>query len=1204
MSLQFSANGPVFPSQLVNALLAGDVVFLCGAGVSAPQLPGFGGLVESCFADLNVQMSPSEKQAFDDYRYEEVLGSLSRRIVDPTLMIKSIAKLLQPPVDLDLDNHRTILRLSRNMENQPTIVTTNFDTLIEKALLDSVEAGSIRAHSFAGQDLPVPGSAGFDGIIHLHGRIADEDLDLEETSLVVTSANYGDAYMRSGWASRFLFDLCRSKTIVLVGYSAGDAPFRYFLNVLEADRERFPDLRPVYAFDAVNDRNEDDVRWSTLAVEPLPYEYVQDPETGQKKSHAAMWQDLGKLADLVERPRSTRRAWAQEVLTKEYDATSQEELGQVKWLFASQSDLWGLAIKTIVDPKWFGFFEKHRLWSNEDAAWVVAGWVALDLQSADRFRFAVSWLVKVGSPFSAEIDRRILQAKDLPILWLRAWRLLAKSSPKGQDRDLHVYSTMDRLRGPFVLNMDIQDAIGFLTPELTIEPNRGYFYGEPSPETPRKMSDLAWFNFSVPDRGGMSELIDAVLEAQQPTMTLSMASQNLERFVREAIDAEQIDDDHDSTSYSVPSVEAHDQNKHRDGPVFLIELIVRLIPTASKDDRDAVRSMAKMWNRLAGTLGQRLWLHTLRMPDLFSSDEAMAGLEMLSLDVFWTIRREIPLLLLDRSGDAEPEVIARIETRILSEASKYYERFKIEDGQVDWREHARDTAVWLRLKMLLQAEVISDAGRAELAAILERRDYLDREVKDQDFFGSYSYGVRSVVGDAQPILDAPDEQRLEVAQKAFESQDIDKREGWRAYCYADPRGASDTLKKAPFNDANSLLWRDFINSLSSPNKELDAPTRELIISTFQILGAAPSKFFALIIRQLTDLYTRAPRDELPNHEHWWSRLFTVSVAFDEEPLDGNRKLYDAAINSPAGRLTEAALIDIQNCKKSGTDIPPWLINSIETASKAKGRQGAMARAVLIRNLGFVLHINKLEISPALTVALSGGSLEAIGLRSVLVSQNHISSKVSKAFSALIILGLKELGGNRSDAIAAAANILSPAISIIRGEASPDDWGLSLDDATDILRCGSPELREGAADVLAQWIETIEGGPAQAWRTAIGPLLDQIWPRERVLRESNLTRHFTKLAVNSGDAFPEAFDQLRPYIMRLVQNGGVYSIKKSKVPEDFPKQTLNLLWCLFGPGHTGNRTGVPELLERLVQAYPIIELDRRFQWLDHNAVHYD
>jgi hypothetical protein len=1203
VSIQFSANGPVFPSQLVDALLAGDVVFLCGAGVSAPQLPSFPRLVEKCFADLNVKMSSSEKKSFDDQRYEEVLGSLSRRIVEPTLMIKSIVKLLQPPAVLNLDNHRTILRLSRNMESQPTIVTTNFDTLIEKALRESVEVGSIRAHSFAGQDLPAPGSAGFDGIIHLHGRLADKDLNLEETTLVVTSAHYGDAYMRSGWASRFLFDLCRSKTIVLVGYSAGDAPFRYFLNVLEADRERFPDLRPVYALDAVNDRNENDVRWSTLAVEPLPYEYVLDPETG-KESHSAMWQDLGKLADLAERPRYTRRALAQDILIKKYDTASQQELDQVKWLFAGQSDLWGIAINTILDPEWFGFLAKNKLWTNQDAARVVAGWIALDLQSADRFRLAVSWLKKVGSPFATEIDRRVLQAKDLPILWLRAWRLLAKSSPKVQDYDLQVYSTMGQLRGPLLLNMDIQDAVGFLTPVLTIGPNRGYFFREALPETPQRVSDLAWFSFSVPVRGGMSELIDAIVQAQQPTVSLSMASQNLQAFVRQAIDAEKIDDDHDSTSYWVPSVEAHDQNKHQDGPVFLIELIVRLIPTALKDDRDAVRSMAKIWSSLAGTLGQRLWLHTLREPDLFSSDEAMAGLEMLSLDAFWTIRREIPLLISDRSGDAKPDAIARIESRILSEASKYYERFEIEDEQVDWREHARDTTVWLRLKMLLQAEVISDAGRAELAAILERRNYLDRDVEDRDFFGSYSYDGKSVVGDAQPILEAPDEQRLEVAQKAVESQDIDKSEGWRAYCYADPRGAFDTLKDAQFNRANSLLWRDFVTSLSSSNKDLDVPTCELVILTLEILDTAPDAFLASIIHQLAGLYARAPRDDLPNHERWWVKLFTVSIAYDHEPLDGDRNLYDAAISSAGGRLTEAVLIDIQNCKEDGTDIPSWLINSIITVAKATGQQSTMARAVLIHNLGFLLNINGLEVNLPLTEALSGDGLEAIRLRSVLVSKRHISSKVSKAFSAQIILGLKELGGNRFDAIAAAENILLPAILIIRGESSSDDWGLSLADAADILRCGSPELREGAANVLAQWAETIEGGAVQAWRTVIGPLLDQIWPRERALRESGLTRYFTKLAVNSGDAFPEAFDQLRPYIMHLEQNGGEYQIESSKVPEDFPKQTLDLLWCLFGPGHTGSRTGVPELLKRLVRADSKIEFDRRLQWLDQNAEHYD
>ncbi len=52
----------------------------------------------------------------------------------------------------------------------------------------------------------------------------------------------------SGWASRYVYDLARALTLVLVGYQADDPPMRYLLEVLEDDRARYPDLRPVYAF--------------------------------------------------------------------------------------------------------------------------------------------------------------------------------------------------------------------------------------------------------------------------------------------------------------------------------------------------------------------------------------------------------------------------------------------------------------------------------------------------------------------------------------------------------------------------------------------------------------------------------------------------------------------------------------------------------------------------------------------------------------------------------------------------------------------------------------------------------------------------------------------------------------------------------------------------------------------------------------------
>jgi hypothetical protein len=75
----------------------------------------------------------------------------------------------------------------------------------------------------------------------------------------LTSADFGEAYLRSGWASRFVYDLLRRYTLVFVGYSADDPPMRYMLEATEAGRLKFPDLKRAYAFAEVTD-NEGNVR--------------------------------------------------------------------------------------------------------------------------------------------------------------------------------------------------------------------------------------------------------------------------------------------------------------------------------------------------------------------------------------------------------------------------------------------------------------------------------------------------------------------------------------------------------------------------------------------------------------------------------------------------------------------------------------------------------------------------------------------------------------------------------------------------------------------------------------------------------------------------------------------------------------------------------------------------------------------------------
>ncbi|EPM50487.1 MULTISPECIES: hypothetical protein [Pseudomonas syringae group] len=131
MSIRFSAEGPAFPETLVDALLAGEVVFLCGAGVSAPQLPGFGDLVQQCFDRLNLVQSGSELASSEAGRFEEVLGSLSRRIVNPRDMTRALVDLLQAPTPPDFTNHNTILRLSRDLDNHPLITPTGYQVPVQ-----------------------------------------------------------------------------------------------------------------------------------------------------------------------------------------------------------------------------------------------------------------------------------------------------------------------------------------------------------------------------------------------------------------------------------------------------------------------------------------------------------------------------------------------------------------------------------------------------------------------------------------------------------------------------------------------------------------------------------------------------------------------------------------------------------------------------------------------------------------------------------------------------------------------------------------------------------------------------------------------------------------------------------------------------------------------------------------------------------------
>ena len=1136
-------------------------------------------------------MTDSERHSFCQGRFEEVLGSLSRRLSDPDRVTATVSNLLAVPDDPELDQHRTILRLSRDLDNRISVVTTNFDTLLERAVTDFTNE-KIANISFAGQSIPAPGSTAFSGIIHIHGRLADRDLGLESTPLVLSSADYGDAYMRSGWVSRFLFDLARCKTIVLVGYSASDAPVRYFLNVHEADRIRFPDLQPVYAFDAYeHDPKEASTAWGTLAVTPLPYRKAGPHD------HSPLWRDLAALGKVVDRPRCWRTDQASDILDGAVADADTKVREALRWLFGGHRDLWSVAIKTISDPSWFAVFEEERLWSHEEATFVIARWIARDFEDRARFECACEWQRRLGPSFTTAVEQRLLYGNDVGRIWLRMWRLFCLVDP---DYPRQVMEEMDkatmRLKSDVTVYGDLEKAVRLLAPSLALRESRQGI------QPIKRLSDVVWPRMEIPDLLSIQKLIDALCDKQEYALcTLDLATAQLRSALYLEADLELITKEHDHNDFDVPSIEPHAQNRHRDSVNHLVRVLVKLLPAAAVMDRDRTRGLVLDWKSLPGRIGLRLCLHAMRDTELFEADEALETLLSASEVYFCRNNREVPLLLKDRAGAASPDLTRQIEDRIIHGASDFYENYyPIEPGEVDWREHARDTQVWLRLTMLQEADVLSPVGVTELSAIRKRRKYLRRKVKDQDFFGSYLSEAQSVAGNPEPIAEAAGDDRLRVASELRRRPEPEHRLGWSEYCRSDPQGAFDLLANADLSSANGTLWNDFLFGIEFGH-EASKPTRDdLAVKSFDHLAKNASDDASLrpMASGLASLLMSDPRPRIADMDRWLRRLWDISTQL-QSSLGHSTNVFELAIQEVAGKVTHTLLLEIDARKQNDKSPTAAQLELLSDISHHMGTPGRLGRVVLAYHLSFVISVSQPCVVDVLKNHIEAANEEGKALRAVMLS-NGLTSQVTRELGNAVLKGAIESKAVGDAATNVAANILRPALSPV-----PGDWGLAASDVANVLRSASPNIRVAALDVLRQWINDKNTSGELFWHGPLASFFENIWPKEREFRDVSLTESFIGLVIAAGDEFPAAFKQIDPYMVPFDgESLDLHFISSSQAPEKYPEDVLSLLWKVCGPDGRGIFYDLAEIIDRLIKADPKLEVDRRLQWLEHRGERYN
>jgi NAD-dependent SIR2 family protein deacetylase len=192
-----------------------ELYFFCGAGVSYPAgLFRFRGLVNEIYKQVGTYPTPIEQEAINREQFDATLDILEHRLLGQRFAVRSaLKKVLQPNLRLKgaTDTHSALLQLSCTRGGTLRLVTTNFDHVFERA----AKRDKQKINSYAAPMIPIPKNSKWNGIVYLHGLLPINDNEPSELNrLVLTSGDFGLAYLTERWASRFVSELFRNYVVL------------------------------------------------------------------------------------------------------------------------------------------------------------------------------------------------------------------------------------------------------------------------------------------------------------------------------------------------------------------------------------------------------------------------------------------------------------------------------------------------------------------------------------------------------------------------------------------------------------------------------------------------------------------------------------------------------------------------------------------------------------------------------------------------------------------------------------------------------------------------------------------------------------------------------------------------------------------------------------------------------------------------------
>ena len=336
--MQFVKGGPHVPNTLLDAHEEGRVILFCGAGISSPAgLPGFRGLVNEIYTALDIDQTSIEVSAYNGERYDTVLHLLEQHV--GRLRVRApLVDILKPNLRLKgaTGTHQALLQLGRTREGALRLVTTNFDRIFERLKA----RGKVAVPAYSAPFLPIPKDSRWDGIVYLHGLLPDRVDEVALNRLVLTSGDFGLAYLTERWAARFVSELFRNYIICFVGYGIHDPVMRYMVDALAADRRLGEPGSQAYAFGVYETGQEatQAAEWEAKGVTPILY-HRSGPDGVSK--HSGLHDTLEKWAEAYrDGIQGKERIVAEHAMTRPTASTAEDDfVGRMLWVLSDKSGL-------------------------------------------------------------------------------------------------------------------------------------------------------------------------------------------------------------------------------------------------------------------------------------------------------------------------------------------------------------------------------------------------------------------------------------------------------------------------------------------------------------------------------------------------------------------------------------------------------------------------------------------------------------------------------------------------------------------------------------------------------------------------------------------------------------------------------------------------------------------------------------------------